>query len=193
MLAPSPSPAPLPVRGFSLVEMAATIVVIGLLVAFVVPRLRTSSSQAVYEAARQVAYDLEAVRERALSTASETEVVFDAGTQSYSGYLDTNRDGVFTQSAAEATALQLFKYRAMAPNVTFGLGSATQMAAFPGTAPITFGNSTVTFDTRGLMAPLGTKGAIYITSPNDPNAVAAVTITGSAYVRVWRWQGGVWR
>jgi type II secretory pathway pseudopilin PulG len=188
----TPTPA-LPIRGFSLLEMVGTIVVIGLLISVAVPRLKTSSSQIVYEAARQVAYDLEAVRERALSTASETQVVFDPTTTSYTGFLDTNRDGVILQNAAEATALQLFKYRALGPKVTFGLGSASAMAGFPGSPPITFAGTTITFDTRGLPSPIGTKGAVYVSATDDPSAVAAITMTGSAYVRIWRWQRGAWR
>ena len=46
----------------------------------------------------------------------------------------------------------------------------------------------ITFDPRGLSAPFGSAGAIYLQSQTDANAVAAVTITPAAGIRSWFYQ-----
>jgi prepilin-type N-terminal cleavage/methylation domain-containing protein len=180
-------------RGFTLIEVMITVVMVGVLLAVMVPRLRTSNAQLVYEAARQVAYDVESVRSRSMATASSAEIVFDAATNSYKPYLDTNQDGVFAANDTENAAIQSFRYRALGGNTKFGMGNATAITAYTGTPPVTFAANTALFDSRGLTSPVGTRGVLYITSTKDANQVAAVTITGAANVRIWRWQGGAWK
>ena len=82
-------------RGFTLVEALVIIVMIGILTKIIVPRFRVSNATQVRNAARLMASDLEAARTRALSTVTTVRVVFTTGTQTYTGYLDDNRDCAF--------------------------------------------------------------------------------------------------
>ncbi|HWA58821.1 MAG TPA: hypothetical protein VG692_16300, partial [Gemmatimonadales bacterium] len=54
-------------------------------------------------------------------------------------------------------------------------------------------NNGIDFDARGLTNPFGTKGVVYLSHPGDPNAIAAVTITGAAAIRTWTYDGTTWR
>ena len=57
------------------------------------------------QAADQLVRDLEAARSRALATRSLTRVAISAMSSSYTGYLDSDRDGVLAESVAETSAL----------------------------------------------------------------------------------------
>jgi prepilin-type N-terminal cleavage/methylation domain-containing protein len=182
------------VRGVSLIEMLVVIVMIGLMLSIVVPRMRVSSSTKVRQAADQLVRDLELARTRALSTRSWTRVVFDQASSSYTGYLDLNRDSVFAQSAAERDSLRGFGSRTLGDGVQFGRAfSTTDVPSVPGAGVITFPANRLDFDARGLTNPFGTKGTIYLLLPSDPAAVAAVTVTAGAGIRSWVFNGATWR
>ena len=48
------------------------------------------------------------------------------------------------------------------------------------------------FDTRGMLTPLGTTGVIYLVHEDDPDALAAVTLSGGGAFRYWRFRNGQW-
>jgi hypothetical protein len=50
----------------------------------------------------------------------------------------------------------------------------------------------VEFDSRGMVAPPGAGGVIYLTHEEVTSAVAAVTITGASAFRTWVFRGGEW-
>ncbi len=180
-------------RGVTLIEMLVVIVMIGILLAILIPRFRISSRTKVRQVADQIVRDLELARGRALSTRSWSRVVFDPATQSYTGYLDFNRDSVFSLTQAEIDSLHGFRQRTMSDNVVFGRGAAPDVPGFPGPGDITFANTRLDFDARGLTNPFGTKGVIYVTLPSDPSAIAAVTVSGGAGIRSWIYTGTVWQ
>jgi len=181
-------------RGFTLVELVIVIAMIGILSAIVVPRLRVSPQTKVRQAALQLARDLEFGRTRALATRSASRIAFSTTDQTYVGYLDFDRNGVFAQSSAESDSLGGFRFRALEPGVTFGRsGSVPDLPNLAGSGTITLPNVRIDFDTRGLTAPLATKGVIYLTSSDDATAVAAVSISGGAGIRAWVYRGGAWQ
>jgi type II secretory pathway pseudopilin PulG len=182
-------------RGISLVELLIVVTMIGLLSAIIVPRFRVTPATRLRQAARQLALDLEYGRSRALATRSPARVAFaTTGTLGYSGFLDFDRDGVFAQSAAESDSLAGFRARPLEPRVGFGRpGGVPDLPALPGTGAITLPNARIDFDTRGLTAPFGIKGVIYLTHADDPTAAAAVSITAAAGIRAWVYQNGSWR
>jgi Tfp pilus assembly protein FimT len=181
------------VRGTSLIEMLVVVVMIGLLAAVVVPRFRMSPEARVRAAADQLVRDLELARARALSTRSWARVSFDPATSSYTGYLDFNRDSLFAQTAEESDSLHGFSSRTLDSKVAYGRGTAPDVPASPGAGTITFPNSWIDFDARGLTNPFGTKGTIYLVHRDDPSAVAAVTVSGAAGIRTWLYDGTTWR
>lgn len=181
-------------RGMTLIETMTALVMVAIMVAIVAPRMRTSERQKVYEAARLLAADLEAVRTRSLAATARSQVVFTTGTSSYQGFLDWNRDGTIAQDqTSQDSLIVLPRQRTLPTGLAFGQGSASLVPGFAGAGPISFANTTIAFDSRGLTSPIGTRGTVYIRSSSDGNAVAAVTVTGAANVRVWRWQGGRWQ
>ena len=50
----------------------------------------------------------------------------------------------------------------------------------------------VEFDSRGMVAPPGSGGVIYLTHEEIASVVAAVTITGASAFRTWVFRGGEW-
>jgi prepilin-type N-terminal cleavage/methylation domain-containing protein len=183
-----------PRRGFSLIEVLIVVVLIGIMMAIVVPRFRVSQVTKTRQAADQLVRDLEAVRSRALATRSVARIAVDPVTGTYIGYLDNDRDGTLSQSAAETTALEVFRTRALDSDVRFGRGGAPDLPGFPGAGSVTLPNSRVDFDARGLTTPLGTRGVVYLTSVTDAKAVTAVSISAAAGIQAWVYRsGGTWQ
>ena len=181
------------VRGITLIEILVVIVMMGVLLAILIPRFRISPFSRVRQVADQMVRDLELARGRALSTRSWTRVVFDPAARSYTGYLDFNRDSVFALSSDEIDSLHGFRQRPLSDDVIYGRGAAPDVPGVPGAGVINFPGSTLDFDARGLTNPFGTRGVIYLSHPGDPNAIAAVTVTGGAGIRTWLYNGTSWR
>jgi Tfp pilus assembly protein FimT len=178
----------------SLVELMIVIAMMGLMAAIVVPRLRVSKATLVRQAADQMVRDLEQVRTRALSTRSRARVVFTAGTSSYAGYLDWDRDTTFAQSQAESDSLRSFRPKTIQDGVIISRGGSTpDVPNNAGSGAITFANSRVDFDTRGLTIPFNSRGVIYLSHPDDATAISAVAVSASGAIRRWNYVGGVWR
>jgi prepilin-type N-terminal cleavage/methylation domain-containing protein len=180
-------------RGFSLVEVLIVVVLIGLLMTIVIPRFRVSQTTKARQAADQLVRDLEAARSRALATRSLTRVAISAMSSSYTGYLDSDRDGVLAESVAETSALASFRSRAIDTDVRIARGTAPDLPGYAGAGSVTLPNSRVEFDTRGLTTPLGTSGVVYLQSATDPSVITAVSISAAAGIRSWVYRGGVWQ
>ena len=180
-------------RGTSLIEMLTVVVMIGILVAMVVPYLRVSPLTRARNSAEQLVRDLEQCRIRALSTRSMVRVVLDPVANTYTGYLDINRDSVFTLSAAETDSLRAFGTRPLTDGVVIGRGATPDLPAMPGLGNITFAANHIDFDPRGLTTPFGTRGVVYLIHQTNAAAVAAVTVTSGAGIRSWVYDGTAWR
>ena len=181
------------VRGTSLIEMLVVVVMIGLMAAVVVPRFRMSPQARVRAAADQLVRDLELARARALGTRSWARVSFDVANEKYTGYLDFNRDSIFAMSAEESDSLHGWSSRVLDSKVMYGRGTAPDVPSVPGAGAVTFPDSRIDFDARGLTNPFGTKGVIYLVHRDDPTAIAAVAVTGAAGIRTWLYDGTTWR
>lgn len=180
-------------RGFTLIEMMIVIVVMGLAMMVAVPRFRASPKTKARQAATQLTADLEVARSKAMAHRAAVRVVFDAGTRSYTGYLDFDRDGTIGQSNAERDSLHAFGTRTLPTGASFGRAGQVDITNFPGAGAITFPTPQVNFDGRGLSNPFGTRGVVYVQFAGDTGAVAAVTVSGAGGVRLWTSEGGTWR
>lgn len=180
-------------RGFTLIEMLVVVVLIALSLGIVVPRFRVSEATKARQAADQLVRDLEAVRSRALASRSLARVVFDIPAGSYTAYLDSDRDGVLAQSAAETAALGTFRTRDLGADVQIGRGAEPDVPGYPAAGNVTLQNGRVDFDSRGLTTPLGLSGVVYLRSTKDPSALAAVTVSAAAGIRAWVYRGGAWQ
>ncbi|UCG89070.1 MAG: type II secretion system protein [Gemmatimonadota bacterium] len=180
-------------RGFTLVEIIFVLAMMGILFAITIPRIRVSPAKKVRLAAQQLVRDLEVARTRALATKKNARVVFDIGGNSYTGYLDDDRNGVFGLTQAESRALGARGRIELPSTINFGIGSASALPGDPGAPPITLTANTVEFSARGVTAPFGSRGTIYLVHANDPNAVAAVSITAAGSFQWWSFVGGTWQ
>ncbi len=180
--------------GFTIIELMVVVVIVGIMMSIVVPRMRISEATEVSLAGMQLAQDMDLARTRALSTRNRARVTFTTGaTPKYVGYLDTDGDSTITQTDDEMYALQGFATRALPTRVDYGRGSATAVPNTTGSGAITFDNSRVEFDSRGLPTPMGTAGVVYLVHQRDPNAVMAIQLSPSGSVRIWTWQDGAWK
>ena len=179
-------------RGFSLIELLTVITVMGIMMTIALPYMRVSPQTKVRSAGRDLVRYLEVIRTRALSTKKSVRLTFDLADGSYTGYLDDNRDGTFDQTVAESQAVGIGT-RSLRTRTVFDMGNASELPNYPGTGPVTFANNRVEFNTRGVTTPFGVRGAVYIMYRDDPNAVAAVSISGSASFKVWEYRDGDWQ
>jgi prepilin-type N-terminal cleavage/methylation domain-containing protein len=178
--------------GFTLIELLMVVIVVGLMMAVVLPKFRISPETEVQLAAMQVAQDIDLARTRALSTRSSVRVDFQPSGRNYTGYLDLDDDGTIGGTRAERDALRGFATRTLQPRVEFGRGAAGPVAGDPGSGAITVPNNSIEFDSRGLSFPMGTGGVIYVTHQDTKSAVGAVAISPAGNVRLWTFRNGVW-
>jgi prepilin-type N-terminal cleavage/methylation domain-containing protein len=179
--------------GFTLIEMVFVIAMVGILMMILVPRMRVSPTRKVRLTAQQLMRDMEVGRTRALATKKGALIVFDVSGSTYTGFLDDNRDGVFGQTVAESRALNARGRVTLPSAIQFGRGSAPSIPADSGAGAITFVGNQVEFSARGVTVPFGTRGVIYLVHRNDPNAVAAVSVSGAGSFETWSFVGGEWR
>lgn len=165
----------------------------GLATMIAVPRFRVSDKTKARQVATQLAADLEVARSKAMAHRAQVRVVFDVATNSYTGYLDFDRDGIFALNSAERDSLRAFGTRVLPEGAVFGRSGQADITNFAGAGDITFPAPEITFDGRGLSSPFGTRGVIYVKRADDAAAVAAVTVSGAGGIRLWTTEGGYWR
>lgn len=179
-------------RGFSLIELLTVITVMGIMMTIALPYMRVSPQTKVRSAGRDLVRYLEVIRTRALATKKIVRLTFDLTEGSYTAYLDDDGNGTFDQTFAESQAVGILTRR-LRTRTLFSMGNASELPNYPGTGPVTFANNRVEFNTRGVTTPFGLRGVVYIMYRDDPNAVAAVSISGSGSFKVWVYRDGDWQ
>ncbi len=181
--------------GFTLIEVLMVVAVIGVMVAIVGPKFRLNEATETQLAAMQVAQDLELSRTRALATRSAVRFVFETNsdTVAYAGYLDHNRDGIFSENHEERVALRGFGRRTVTTRIQYGRGTLPALPFDGNGNAVTFADDRIEFDTRGLTVPMGTSGVVYFRHEAVPDKAAAVALSGSGAVRIWAYKDGEWK
>ncbi|NIM49406.1 MAG: prepilin-type N-terminal cleavage/methylation domain-containing protein [Gemmatimonadales bacterium] len=180
-------------KGFTLIEMLIVVTLLSILLAVAIPFMRVSPTRKVALAAQQLTRDIELARTRALSTKKAVRLTFDESEKVYKGYVDHDGDGEFTESEAEMQALGTFRWRELPAGIGFGRGSVGAVPGDSGSGAVTFADSRVEFNGRGVTTPFGTRGVVYFVHRDQDDAVAAVSVTGSGSVKSWVFRGGEWQ
>jgi prepilin-type N-terminal cleavage/methylation domain-containing protein len=180
-------------KGFTLIELLTVLTLMGVMMAISVPFLRVSPKQKAESAALQLARDLDLARTRGLAAKRAVRMKFDESAGGYVGFMDHDDNDVFDETLAESQALQAFGVRVLAGDVKFGVGSAGPIPGETGSGAVTFTNGRVEFDSQGITSPFGTRGTVYLVHRDHPEAVAAVSVTGSASFKVWHYRQGAWQ
>jgi type II secretion system protein H len=183
-----------PRAGFTLIELLIVVTLIGIMSAYLLPKLRPTPARKVRESARQLARDLELARTRALSTKRATRIVVTTtGAGSWVGYRDETGDNVIDETAAERDSLRAFGVRTLDGEVQFGRGTANPLPGWPLGDPTSFTGGKVNFASNGMTSPFGAQGVIYVRSRSNPALVSAIAVSGAGSIRVWTYKGGTWQ
>lgn len=181
--------SPIVRSGYSLVELLVVVFVVGVSMAIVAPRFRISAFTEVQLAGTQIAQDIDVTRTRALTTRQMSRVSFDVGARRYGGFLDHNDDGQIAEVEVEWQQLRGFGVRQLPARITYGRGSAAPLPDDPSGGVVTFADSRVQFDSRGLVIPRGSGGVVYLQHETDKSAVVALAVAPSGNTRLWTWRG----
>lgn len=179
-------------RGVTLLELMIVVVMIGIMTAVIVPRMRVSQGSRVRSAAAQLSNDLELVRSRGLQTRRPMRVVFDDVTETYSAFLANEGAAAPAETEGERDSVRVFRGRVLPEGIEFGRGSAAILPGQSGDA-ISFAAGRLNFSSRGMPHPLGTRGVVYLRSTENPAFVSAVVTSGAGAFRLWTWNGAVWK
>lgn len=180
--------------GYTILELLVVVAIVGITLGMVAPRMRMSGTTAVQLAGTQMAQDIDVTRTRALSTRQLSRVSFREGAKAYGGYLDHNDDGVIGEIAIEWQELRGFGERPLPTGIVYGRGAAPAIPDDASSGNITFANARVEFDSRGLVAPQGTGGVVYLRSETEAGAVVAISVAPSGNTRMWTWKSsGGWK
>jgi prepilin-type N-terminal cleavage/methylation domain-containing protein len=190
--------------GFTLIEMVVVIILIAVVTSIAVPRaIKLSPMQQVDRAARSLMRDLEQVRMRAIASKRLVRVRFYEAQDFYTAFMDVSpdRSGSISEVPDEVRQSGLIRRGSssgipgvvLPKGVKFGAGAAASSPLGGPTAEaIDIENAFVEFDARGLVVPEGAGGVVFLMHEDDPNAVAAVTISGASAFRTWRFSGDTW-
>ena len=188
------SPRQLARAGFTLIELVTGMVVVSIAVTIFAQHMRITDIREVELAASDMVRRLDMARSRAIAQRQSVRVLFDTSVDEYRAWVDHDRDGTIDQTDAELDAFTEFRTVDLRQKVTYGLGSAPSLPVdSTGTGAVTFVSDMLDFDSRGVTAPFGTRGTIYIQHKDNPEVVAAVYVSGSASSRMYRFVDGVWQ
>jgi len=179
------------VRGFTIMEAAVAVFIVGLIAAFATPKIMNAMRQyRVGIAARQMSDLIQRAKVEAVSQNRNVTLRIDTA---------NNRAGLVIRDAAGAEVG--VQYVPLPQGVRFVLPSGTvpaPMTGAPTSASVSFpaqsGSTTIfeqDFNSRGFPAvTAGTINAIYLGSYN--RSYSAVTLNSVGGIRTWSWSGSQW-
>lgn len=174
-------------------EAVVVMVLFGAVLSISLSRLRISEEREIEMAAAELVRLLDMSRAKSIASRSSIAITFDEINASFTAYLDHDRDGTIAKSNTEVDAFGAFGKRKLRSGTRFGRGAADPFPSDTLSGAVTLPSDELRLDSRGVPTPLGTSGVIYVRHNRDENVVAAVTVTGSASFRLWRFIDGAWQ
>jgi prepilin-type N-terminal cleavage/methylation domain-containing protein len=179
-------------RGFTLIEVMGTVMLIGLLTSMALFQIGTARPGMVADGAMRTAMgQLNLARETAVAQRRYIEIVCDQ---------DKHVLRLFIKNLPPATGSTLLAETAFEGGVRFGLPDALPEDTpdkFGKESPVAFGSAqTIAFNSDGVLVdgagnPLN--GTMFVMIPDVTGSLRAVTVLGSVgRVRGYRWNGSAW-
>ncbi len=191
-------------RGFTVIDLIVVLIMVAVVATIVLPRaIRSSPQLQVDLAARTMTRDLETLRMRAIAAKRHVRVRFAESGNYYTAFMDVTPDrlGVIAESEDEVRETGLLirgsvdglPAVSLPSGVQFGTGALLRgPQGADASAPIALEGGELEFDARGMVAPPGSGGVVYLVHEDEPSAVSAVTISGAGALRAWRYRNGIW-
>lgn len=181
-------------KGFTLIELLMVVTITSIMVGIAASRFRISELAETQLAGMQLMQDIDFVRTRALAARSLARVKFtNTSVPAYAGFLDTDGDSTVAETLAESQYLHGFGTRELPQNIVFGKGSLPAIPNDPTNTSISFANSRVDFNSRGIVQPMGQGGVVYLQNTRKPGTAVAVEVSPAGNVRMWTYQNGSWK
>ncbi|HTS03137.1 MAG TPA: prepilin-type N-terminal cleavage/methylation domain-containing protein [Thermoanaerobaculia bacterium] len=184
-------------RGFSLVELAAVLAILGLVFAMSVPALwEILAEESLATASREIAGILTTARARAVFQNAEVGVkwVANAGDLVLTVYQDGNGNGVTTadiRKGVDRLVAGPYWLGSRYPGVNFSFVPGMD-GTDPGGAPIGDVSDPVRFGRSDIcsFSPIGnaSPGTVYLSNRKHRQAAVRVTPT-TAKIQIWTWHG----
>ncbi len=171
-------------QGFSLIEILVVIIVVGILLAVMVPNtMNIINTSRVKGDANMLAQTLREARERAVSRGHQVAVGFQSQGNALVStmiYFNPNANNISSQRYNNCNL-------GLRPTNPPNSRPPDSLAAGAPADGIDFVNNQAVFSPQGGCTP----GAIYLFSRNGRVQVA-VTVNLNGRVRVWQWENGAW-
>ncbi len=173
-------PAPRSEGGFTSVDVAIALGLIGLMVAMGVSRV-DSSAWRLDEAGQEVAQRVRAARALAVFKQHDVIVSFDVDGDAVVVHEDTNGNG------ADDSGERVMRYP-LNGQIQFTRGSAPAYGGFDA-GPVTFTDNKITIERNGSASE---EGAVYVSRPGADKARAVVVNRATGYAQMHRYNGSNW-
>ncbi len=166
--------------GFTTVELAVALVLIGLLLAFAAVRIDTATWK-LDAAGREVMQRLRAARALAVLKQHDVVVSFEPATRAIVVHEDGNGDGLVDGDE------RVIRH-ALGDKLELMRGAAPPYAGFTNVS-VGFSDSSVTFRRNGSASE---EGAVYVSRPEGERVRVVVVRRATGYVEVYRYDGSKW-
>lgn len=184
-------------RGFSVLELAVVLAIVGVITAIGLPRMRTMLDQYRLRAAvEQLAGQIDVAKLKATSQANPYQVQINTAKNTFQMNQMTSPPGTTPRTFGIATGLEP---QPLPRRITYGFNNVSVAAGdtneqTTGTSNAPVQSNVITFNSIGL--PVDANGnptqqnAFYVTSPQG--RVMAVTVSMSGRILIWSWMGQNW-
>ena len=181
-------------NGFTLVDLVATISVLGIIVTIAIPAFsHWLPSQRLRSAARDLYTNMQLSKIGAIKSNAQWAIVFDnSGTGRYYVCSDAGTNGAWDGPApgGDDVAERTIEFAIYKSGITYGCGNATDDILGGGGPPA---DTIAYIDDVAVFNPKGTSngGYVYLNNQENTTAYGVGTLT-TGVIRLFKWKGNEW-